>query len=157
VTAERLGIESIEREGAALVLRFRNDSRLEPPQILRLIQARGDLKLIPPGILRLEPQPVLRPGQPVARPTRPEGAGERPSSVPAASTARPGHVRRTAKPLEDTSASWWTSRATAGAVTPGFSRGEILKPAAVDPRAPGGIFERVSALLADLSKAAGLG
>ncbi|HUF24977.1 MAG TPA: transcription-repair coupling factor [Vicinamibacterales bacterium] len=153
VTAERLGVESIEREGAALVLRFRNDSRLEPPQILRLVQTRGDLKLIPPGILRLEPQPAPRPAQ---APARPAGAGERPSSVPAASTARPGQVRRTAKPLEDTSASWWTSRATAGAVTPGFSRGEILKPAAVDPRAPGGIFERVSALLADLSTAAGL-
>jgi len=57
--------------------------------------------------------------------------------------------------VEDTSASWWTSRATAGAVTPGFSRDQILKPAAIDPRAPGGIFERVSGLLQDLSKAAG--
>ncbi len=152
VTAERLGIDSIEREGAALVLKFRNDARIEPPQLLRLVQTRGDLKLIPPNILRVEPQPVLRP----AAPARPAGGDQRPSSVPAAaSTIRPGHVKRTAKPVEDTSASWWTSRATAGAVTPGFSRDEILKPAALDPRAPGGIFERVSGLLADLGRAAG--
>jgi len=159
VTAERIGVESIERDGAALVFKFRNDARVEPPQILRLVQTRGDLKLIPPGILRLEPQ---------AGPSTPLGAGlsavegrpvapqQRPSSVPVAPAARPGQVRRTAKPIEDTSASWWTSRATAGAVTPGFSREAILKRAPVDPRAPGGIFERVGGLLADLSKAAGL-
>ena len=152
VAAERLGVESIEREGAALVLKFRNDSRIEPPQILRLVQTRGDLKLIPPGILRLEAQPALRP--PVPAPGRPGTAQQRPSSVPAP-PARPGQVRRPAKPLEDTSASWWTSRATAGAVTPGFTRDAILKPPSVDPRAPGGIFERVSGLLEDLGSAAG--
>ena len=151
VAAERIGIESIEREGAALVVRFRNDSRVDPPQLLRLVQARGDLKLIPPNILRLEPPPVLKPAA-----ARPPVAAQRPSQVPAASSVRPGQLARTAKPVEDTSASWWTTRATAGAVTPGFSRDEILKPASVDPRAPGGIFERVSALLADLGKAAGI-
>jgi hypothetical protein len=40
-------------------------------------------------------------------------------------------------------------------VTAGFSREAILKPAAVDPRAPGGLFERLSGLLEDLGRTAG--
>ncbi|MEX2272267.1 MAG: transcription-repair coupling factor [Vicinamibacterales bacterium] len=164
VAAERIGIESIEREGAALVLKFRNDARIEPPQLLRLVQTRPDLKLVPPGILRLEPAPP-RPSTPLgaglsAVEGRPAASVQRPSSVPAAAAApsnvQPGRIARLPKPKEDTSASWWTSRATAGAVTPGFSRDQILKPAAVDPRAPGGIFDRLSGLLDDLGTAAGL-
>jgi hypothetical protein len=58
---------------------------------------------------------------------------------------RPGFRRRPrAEPA------WWTVRATAGEVTPGFSKAEILKPKPEDPRAPGGILERVADLLEDL-------
>jgi hypothetical protein len=49
-------------------------------------------------------------------------------------------------------ASWWTTRATSGAVTGGFSREEILKPAPEDPRADDGVFTRVSGLLRELSE-----
>jgi hypothetical protein len=35
-------------------------------------------------------------------------------------------------------------------VTPGFTKEEILKPAQENPRAPGGVFERVGGLLSDL-------
>jgi hypothetical protein len=35
-------------------------------------------------------------------------------------------------------------------VKPGFTKEEILRPAPEDPRAAGGIFERVGALLSDL-------
>jgi transcription-repair coupling factor (superfamily II helicase) len=146
VKADRLGIESIEREGAALVVKFRPDSRIDPPQVLRLVQTRPDLRVVPPGVLRLEPTPP-RPGPPAGRP----------SEVPVASQVNPGQVRRVAKPKEDTSASWWTSRATSGVVAPGFSRDEVLKPAAVDPRAPGGLFERLAGLLEDLGRTAGIG
>ena len=145
VMADRLGVETIEREGATLIVKFRPDSRVDPPQVMKLVQARPELKLVPPGILRLEPAAA-----------RPPAAPQRPSQVPAASQVNPGQVRRVPKPVEDTSASWWTSRATAGAVTPGFSRDVILKPAAVDPRAPGGLFERLSGLLEDLGRTAGL-
>jgi hypothetical protein len=146
VKADRLGIESIEREGAALVVKFRPDSRIDPPQVLRLVQTRPDLRVVPPGVLRLEPTPP-RPGPPAGRP----------SEVPVASQVNPGQVRRVAKPKEDTSASWWTSLATSGVVAPGFSRDEVLKPAAVDPRAPGGLFERLAGLLEDLGRTAGIG
>jgi hypothetical protein len=35
-------------------------------------------------------------------------------------------------------------------VKPGFTKEEILRPAKEDPRAPGGIFERVGGLLSEL-------
>jgi hypothetical protein len=40
-------------------------------------------------------------------------------------------------------------------VAPGFSKQEILKPAAEDPLAPGGVFERVAGLLQALEALAG--
>ena len=46
---------------------------------------------------------------------------------------------------------WWAARATAGAVTPGFSKAEILKAAPEDPRAPDGVLDRVTGLLLALS------
>jgi transcription-repair coupling factor (superfamily II helicase) len=42
---------------------------------------------------------------------------------------------------------WWTARATASEVSPGFSKAEILKPAAEDPRAPAGVLAKVTELL----------
>jgi len=46
--------------------------------------------------------------------------------------------------------SWWTARATAGKVAPGFTRDEILKPAPEDPRGENGVFTRVGGLLSEL-------
>ena len=46
--------------------------------------------------------------------------------------------------------SWWTARAREGEVRPGFTKAEILKPKPDDPRAPGGVFERVGGLLSEL-------
>jgi hypothetical protein len=50
--------------------------------------------------------------------------------------------------------SWWTTRATAGEVRPGFSRQEILKPPDEDPRGPDGVLTRLSELLGELSRTA---
>ena len=47
--------------------------------------------------------------------------------------------------------SWWTTRATAGAVTPGFSRRAMTRRASRDPRGAGGLFSRLSELLVQLS------
>src|SRR5690606_9304132 len=46
---------------------------------------------------------------------------------------------------------WWAARATTGAVTPGFTKSEILKAPPEDPRAPDGVLERVTSLLLALS------
>jgi len=48
--------------------------------------------------------------------------------------------------------SWWTARAKAGEVTPGFSREVILAPGALDPRAPDGLFDRLGDVLTELSR-----
>jgi hypothetical protein len=53
--------------------------------------------------------------------------------------------------------SWWTARARAGEVAPGFSRDEIMRPAKEDPRREGGVFTRVSDLLRELSDATAIG
>ena len=47
--------------------------------------------------------------------------------------------------------SWWAARAQAGAVAPGFTKVEIMRPAKEDPRAEGGMFTRVGGLLRELS------
>ena len=46
--------------------------------------------------------------------------------------------------------SWWTARAKEGEVRPGFTKAEILKAKPDDPRAPGGVFERVGGLLSEM-------
>jgi hypothetical protein len=47
----------------------------------------------------------------------------------------------------DSAGSWWTARATAGEVRPGFSKEEILRRPESDPRAEDGMFSRVIGLL----------
>jgi hypothetical protein len=47
--------------------------------------------------------------------------------------------------------SWWTARATAGEVKPGFSKEEILRKPESNPRAEGGMFSRLEGLLRALS------
>jgi len=60
-------------------------------------------------------------------------------------------VRRKGGPAESPAPpSWWTARATTGAVEPGFTKAEILKPAAEDPRGEHGVFTLVGGLLSDL-------
>ena len=45
---------------------------------------------------------------------------------------------------------WWAVRASAGEVTPGFTKAEILKAAPEDPRAPDGVLAKVTKFLEDL-------
>ena len=99
LAADRIGLESLDREGSAVVLKFRQDAKLDPTWLLRLVQARGDLTLLPPAILRLD---LSRPVAPAAPPGRgPEAAKPRGAA---------GESGRLAD-------SWWTVRATAGEVT----------------------------------------
>jgi transcription-repair coupling factor (superfamily II helicase) len=114
VLADRIGVESIDREGQLVVLRFRADARVDPAWLVTLVRERTDIQLLPPATLRLDMR--LTGGRKAASPQR----------------------------------SWWTARATAGEVTSGFSKAEILRPAKEDPRAEGGVFGRVSGLLRDL-------
>ena len=124
--ADRIGVESIDRERQLVVLKFRPEARLDPTWLFKVVQERQDVQLSPPATLKLD--------------MRVSGG------------ARSGPQRGTAPSQR----SWWTARATAGEVTPGFSRDEILKPQKEDPRAEGGVFSRVSGLLRDLSEGVGI-
>jgi hypothetical protein len=123
------------------VFRFRPQTRLDPAQLVNFIQRRADVTLVPPSGLRLS----LTAGAQGARGAQgAQGAW----GAPGASGAKRGGARSARGPVAP--ASWWTARATAGEVTSGFTKAEILKPEAQDPRGPTGVFTRVGGLLAEL-------
>jgi transcription-repair coupling factor (superfamily II helicase) len=140
VLADRLRVETIDREGQVVVFKFRQDAAVDPVRLVNLLKRRPDVQMRPPAVLRLdlkhaEVAPVLsgtrRPGGAEARP----GAG------------RPGRVGRS---TEQSGQSWWTKRATAE-VGPGFTKENLTRQAAEDPRTQGGLFDRVFGLLTDLT------
>jgi transcription-repair coupling factor (superfamily II helicase) len=124
--ADRIGIESIDREGQLVVLKFRPEAKLDPTWLFKIVQERQDLQLTPPATLRLDMKVLDSGARRGGRAGRAAGSGS--------------------------AKSWWTARATTGEVTGGFSKDEILRPAKEDPRAEGGVFSRVSGLLRDLSE-----
>jgi hypothetical protein len=127
--ADRIGVESLDREGTVVVLKFRPDARLDPAWLLRVIHERGDVILVPPATLKLD----LKSSSGDGGPRRRGGQLARKGGDPVAG------------------GSWWAARARTGEVAPGFSRDEILKPVREDPRAAGGLFTRVGGLLRELS------
>jgi transcription-repair coupling factor (superfamily II helicase) len=137
VLADALRVESLEREGSLVVFRFREKARVDPVRLVSLVRERGDLQLVPPVSLKMDLKKPM-----VAQP--PSGSA---AALKQAHQSHTGRRRPKAEPA------WWTARATAGEVTPGFSKAEILKPQAEDPRAPGGVLERVSDLLEELREA----
>jgi transcription-repair coupling factor (superfamily II helicase) len=139
--ADRIGLESVDRTGSTVVLKFRPDAKLDPAWLFRFIESRGDLTLLPPAVLRLDLDRTVQPAK------RPE---KRP-----AQTAKPGPAGTilVKKPKPDESRSWWTARATSDEVTPGFTRESIEAEQPADPMADGGLFERLSQILGQLSQA----
>jgi transcription-repair coupling factor (superfamily II helicase) len=123
--ADRIGLDSVDREAGQVVLKFRPDAKLDPQWLFTVVQARRDAVLVPPATLKLDLRAASR---------GPEGRGGARRSDPV------------------TGGSWWTARARAGEVTGGFSRDEILRPVAEDPRSEGGVFARVGSLLRELSE-----
>jgi transcription-repair coupling factor (superfamily II helicase) len=140
--ADRLGVESLDREGQTVVLKFRPDAKLDPTWLLRVVQERGDVRLVPPATLKLD----LRAD--VAAPSRPApGTQDSRAKLP---TLRESLARaRKSDPVA--AGSWWAARARAGEVKAGFTRDEILRPTREDPRGEGGLFSRVGGLLRELS------
>jgi transcription-repair coupling factor (superfamily II helicase) len=138
--ADRIGLESIDREAQTVVLKFRPDAKLDPTRLFKLVQERGDLVLVPPATLKLNlAGPLVRPVAPPNMPAvRPDGR-----------ITRSSLSKRGKDPVA--SGSWWAARAQAGQVTAGFTREEILKAPKEDPRGESGVFQRVSSLLRDLS------
>ena len=136
ILADRIGLESLDREGQFVVLKFRPEAKLDPAWLYRVVQERGDATLVPPASLKLDLK-----GTNVAARTRQAGRGSL--------------TRKGGDPVAG--GSWWTARARAGEVAPGFTRDEIMRPAKEDPRGESGVFSRVGGLLRELSAGGSIG
>jgi transcription-repair coupling factor (superfamily II helicase) len=137
VMADEIGLESVDRDGEVVVLKFRPETRLDPAWLYRVVQERTDVALAPPASLKLNLKGRMAPGK------------VRATAGPAREPQRGGGGRKGGDPVAG--GSWWAARATAGEVAPGFTRNEIMRPAAEDPRGETGVFTRVSGLLRELS------
>ena len=72
--ADRLGIESMDRNGSRLVLKFRTTTTVDPMRLVRFVERRRDLELKPPSMLTVD--------------LRAAGGGRKPRDSPSWWTAR---------------------------------------------------------------------
>jgi transcription-repair coupling factor (superfamily II helicase) len=132
IMADRLGIETIDREGRLVVLKFRPQAKVDPLRLVKLVHEWPGATLVPPVSVKLD----LEAPQTAAKPA---GTSPMPGGRSSKSTARGAAGRG--------ETSWWTARATAGQVTGGFTKEEILRKPEANPRAEGGMFSRLESLL----------
>jgi transcription-repair coupling factor (superfamily II helicase) len=137
VMADRLWIDTIDREGRIVVVKFRPQAKIDPVRLVALVRQRPDLALVPPAALKLSLD-------------RAEGTGLRAQTEPAVSPQPSALSPKKGGRYGNAAPSWWVARAREGEVKPGFTKADTLRQAKEDPRAPGGVFERVGALLSDL-------
>jgi hypothetical protein len=163
--ADRLGVEAIDREGQLVVFRFRQQARVDPgapghrhqpPRrrghaAARRAAARPAAALRAPGERRTG---AWRRGDAAAcRPAAGPGIGRVAGlgRKPVTSTellAAAGRGERSRQPLRRRGG---RPGRQAGGVAGGFTKAEILKPAAEDPRGPNGVFNKVGGLLSELT------
>ena len=187
IRADQLGIESIDREGRLVVIKFRQNANVDPMRFVKIVHEWPGAKLVPPSSLKLDlDAPAEKPKARGSEDPRLQqsaasagakqsldagakqnvGAGlqTRASAGPSPWVKTPdGRLRHYpgglpptarpvgAKPSTEGAPGWWTARATAGEVKPGFTKEEILKKPEADPRAKDGIFDRLGSLLRALS------
>ena len=131
VMADQLGVEAIDREGRAVVLKFRPQAKVDPVRLVSLMRQRHDLTLVPPAALRLDLDKT---------------DGQEPQAQSSAVAAQRSWSKKSSS-RSQSAPSWWTTRASEGEIRPGFTKEAILKPVQENPRAPGGVFDRVGGLL----------
>jgi hypothetical protein len=110
-----------------VVIRFRSNARLDPLKLVNVVGGWPGATLVPPVSIKLDVEAPMTHAAP----------------PPPSTSKRSDKTRRG----EDPTASWWTARATAGEVKPGFSKEQILRKPQSDPRAEGGMFSRLAGLL----------
>src|SRR5688500_8949632 len=54
VLADGLGVETIDREGSTVAIKFRQKAKVDPMHIIALDQERGDMTLVPPNTVKLD-------------------------------------------------------------------------------------------------------
>ena len=132
IKADHLDVDSIDREGRLIVIKFRPNARLDGVRLVKVVSGWPGAVLVPPVSIKLDLEAPLAP-KPAAAAKAPSGKG--------------GQGRGKTEPQ----VSWWTTRATAGEVKPGFTKDEVLRKPDIDPRAEGGMFSRLMGLLEALS------
>jgi transcription-repair coupling factor (superfamily II helicase) len=128
IMADRLGVETIDRDGRLVVIRFRPQAKIDPVRLVNIVHEWPGAVLVPPVSLKLDLDAEAEPRRVGDAPTKRSGK----ASIP----HRAGKEQ-----------SWWTARATAGEVVSGFTKEEILRKPETDPRAEGGLFTRLEGLL----------
>jgi len=153
IAADRLGLESIDRQGPLVVLKFKTDGQParqggpDPARLVRFLRQRPDVTLAPPALLKLELKPRVAAGTR----TVPPGPARQPARPGSGGLSRSRTATRGREPA-GAGGSWWTARAREEQVRPGFTKEEILRPAREDPRAPDGVLTRVGELLSRLAE-----
>ena len=104
-------------------------------RLIKIVHEWPGAVLVPPVSLKLDLEASEKPGQ--ETPARVRGAARPPAGLKS--------------PTGRKETSWWTARATSGEVTSGFNKEEILRRPESNPRAEGGMFSRLEALLRALS------
>jgi hypothetical protein len=61
VLADALGVETIDRDGAVIVLKFRPQATIDPARLIRVVQGWPGAVLVPPASLKLSLDPGGRP------------------------------------------------------------------------------------------------
>jgi transcription-repair coupling factor (superfamily II helicase) len=138
IMADRLGIDSIDRDGRLVVIKFRQNTTIDPRRLITVVHEFPGARLVPPSSLKLDLEAM--------------GDGPKPQPTPSRTTRRPIGAR----PSTEGAPGWWTARATAGEVRPGFSKEAILRKPEADPREKGGVFEQLGSLLEALRGGAAL-
>ena len=153
IMADHLGVDTIDREGRLVVIKFRPNAKVDPMRLVKTVGAWPGATLVPPVSVKLdleapreEAPAAPRPATPVVRPVHPGRPWERkvPGGALPGGSGGPGRGRLTP------STSWWTARATAGEVKAGFTKEEILRKPEQNPRAEGGMFPRLAEFLEEL-------
>jgi len=129
IMADRLGVDTIDREGRLVVIKFRSNAKVDPVRLVKIVHEWPGATLVPPASLKIDLETA---------------------QSPAGRAATPRHAGHKGSPHRGKETSWWTARATAGAVTSGFTKEEILRKPKQDPRAEGGMFDRLEELLGAL-------
>ncbi|HEY3159864.1 MAG TPA: transcription-repair coupling factor [Vicinamibacterales bacterium] len=130
IMADRLGVDTVDRDGRLVVIKFRPQAKVDPVRLVKVVHEWPGAVLVPPVSLKVDLEAAHSP-------------------VGRASTARPASHK--GSPHRSKETSWWTARATAGAVTAGFTKEEILRKPKQNPRAEGGMFSRLEELLSALA------
>jgi len=150
VMADRLGIDTVDREGRVVVLKFRPLAKIDPVRLVALVRQRPDLTLVPPAALKLDLDRAKGEGLGVnGAGLSAQGSGQTAQAAPVSPQPSALSPKKTGK-YANAAPSWWVARARDGEVKPGFTKADLQRHAKENPRAPGGVFERVGALLSDL-------